>query len=199
MATAAGEDGRWLRGRGRWRLFAGIWLVYLAPAFHEAWSGHTGADRVLRLLVLAAFCYVYADLVARGLTGVDWLRWGAPAVLLAIAGVLVGLVGAEALGAVVYVVVAVTVLQPVRVAVPVAVAGTLLVGVLPRLVSDWREQDSWSAAGSVALGSLAAFGFTRCSAGPWSCGRRSRRCPGWRPTGSGCGSLVTCTTCSATR
>ena len=56
MATAAGTDRRWLRGRGRWRLFAGIWLVYLAPAFHEAWTGHSGADRALRVLLLAAFC-----------------------------------------------------------------------------------------------------------------------------------------------
>lgn len=55
--------------------------------------------------------------------------------------------------------VAVAVLQPLRVALPVAVLGTLLVGVLPELVPDWREADSWSAAGSVALGSLAAFGF----------------------------------------
>src|SRR4051812_15472076 len=159
MAVAAAEDRRRLRGPGRWRLFAGVWLIYLLPAFHEAWTGHGGADRVLRLLLLAAFCYVYADLVARGLTGVDWLRWAAPALLLAIACALAALVGPDALGTVVYVVVAATVLQPLRVAVPVAVAGTLLVGVLPRLVPEWREQDSWSAAGSVALGSLAAFGF----------------------------------------
>jgi len=166
--AAAGEDrrrlprrGRWrLRGRGRWRLFAGIWLVYLAPAFAEAWTGHSGADRVLRLLLLAAFCYVYADLIARALTGsAEWLRWAAPALLLGIAGALAVLVGPEALGTAVYVVVAVAVLQPLRVALPVAVAGTLLVGVLPELLPGWQERDSWAAAGSVALGSLAAFGF----------------------------------------
>lgn len=159
MAIAFGEDSRRFGGRGRWRLFAGIWLVYLAPAFHEAWTGHAGADRVLRLLLLVAFCWVYADLVARALTGADWLRWAAPALLLATGAVLAVLVGPEALGTAVYVVVAVTVLQPLRVALPVAVAGTLLVGVLPELVPEWRAHDSWSTAGSVALGSLAAFGF----------------------------------------
>ena len=157
--AAAGDDRRRLKGRGRWRLFAGIWLVYLAPAFHQAWTGHTGADRVVRLVLLAAFCWVYADLVARALTGVEWLRWAAPALLVAVGTVLAVLVGPESLGAAVYVVVAVAVLQPFRVALPVAVAGTLLVGVLPWLVPHWRSHDSWSAAGSVALGSLAAFGF----------------------------------------
>ena len=157
--AAAGDDRRRLKGRGRWRLFAGIWLVYLAPAFHQAWTGHTGADRVVRLVLLAAFCWVYADLVARALTGVEWLRWAAPALLVAIGTVLAVLVGPESLGAAVYVVVAVAVLQPFRVALPVAVAGTLLVAVLPWLVPHWRSHDSWSAAGSVALGSLAAFGF----------------------------------------
>src|SRR5829696_7450242 len=159
MAHAAAEDPRRFRGGSRWRLLAGIWLVYLAPAFHESWTGHSGADRVVRLLLLTAFCYVYADLVARALTGADWLRWTAPALLLAIGGVLAVLVGPVALGVAVYVVVAVVVLQPRRVALPVAVAGTLLVGVLPELVPEWREVDSWSAAGSVALASLAAFGF----------------------------------------
>ncbi len=33
----------------RWRLFAGIWLVYLLPGFATAWTEHTGADRWLRL------------------------------------------------------------------------------------------------------------------------------------------------------
>ena len=153
------EDRRLLRGRGRWRLFAGIWLVYLAPAFHEAWTEHTGAGRVLRLLLLGAFCYVYADLVARALTGTEWLRRAAPALLFGLAVALALVTGAEALGTAIYVVVAVAVLYPPRVAVPVAVAATLLVGVLPELVPAWREADSWSQAGSVALGALAAFGF----------------------------------------
>ena len=159
MAIALGEDRRWLRGPGRWRLLAGIWLVYLTPVFRETWTGHAGADRALRLLLLAAFCYVYVDLVARALTGVDWLRWGAPALLLGTGAALAVLVGPEVLGSAVYVVVAVAVLQPLRVALPVAVVCTLLVGVLPEVVPGWREGDSWSAAGSVALASLAAFGF----------------------------------------
>jgi two-component system sensor histidine kinase DesK len=152
-------DRRRLRGRGRWRLFAGIWLVYLAPAFVQSWTAHTGTDRVLRLLLLAAFCYVYLDLVARALTGVDWLRWAAPALLLGLGAALAVLVGPQVLGAAVYVVVAVAVLQPLRVAVPLVLAGILAVGVLPEVAPGWRESDSWSAAGSVALGALAAFGF----------------------------------------
>jgi two-component system sensor histidine kinase DesK len=153
------EDRRLLRGRGRWRLLAGVWLVYLVPSFHEAWTEHTGGGRVLRLLLLVAFCYVYADLVARALTGAEWLRWWAPGLLLALAAALAVVAGVRALGATIYVVVAVAVLLPRRIALPFAALATVLVGVLPQLVPSWHETDSWAQAGSVALGALAAFGF----------------------------------------
>ncbi len=153
-------DSRRLNGRWRWRLFSGIWLVYLAPGFVTAWTEHTGADRWLRILLLAAFCYVYGDLVARAMTGrTRWLRWGAPAMLGALSLSLVLLVGPDALATVVYVTVSVAVLWPFRVGLPVAVAGTLLVGLASRIVPAWAGTDTWAVAGSVALGSLAAFGF----------------------------------------
>jgi two-component system, NarL family, sensor histidine kinase DesK len=153
-------DNRRLNGRWRWRLFAGIWLVYLAPGFVTAWTEHTGADRWLRILVLAAFCYVYGDLVARAITGrTPWLRWAAPTLLGLLSLCLVLLVGPDALATVVYVTVSVAVLWPFRVGVPVAVAGTLLVGLASWIVPSWAGTDTWAVAGSVALGSLAAFGF----------------------------------------
>ena len=46
---ALGPIGRRLNGRRRWRLFSGIWLLYLLPGFATAWTEHTGADRWLRL------------------------------------------------------------------------------------------------------------------------------------------------------
>ena len=151
---------RRLNGRWRWRLFSGIWLVYLAPGFVTAWTEHTGADRWLRILLLAAFCYVYLDLVARAITGrTRWLRWAAPALLGLLSLSLVLLVGPDALATVVYVTVSVAVLWPFRVGLPVAVAGTLLVGLASRIVPSWAGTDTWAVAGSVALGSLAAFGF----------------------------------------
>jgi two-component system sensor histidine kinase DesK len=154
------DDNRRLNGRWRWRLFSGIWLVYLAPGFATAWTEHTGADRWLRILLLAAFCYVYGDLVARAMTGrTRWLRWAAPALLGLLSLSLVLLVGPDALATVVYVTVSVAVLWPFRVGVPVAVAGTLLVGLASRIVPSWAGTDTWAVAGSVALGSLAAFGF----------------------------------------
>jgi two-component system sensor histidine kinase DesK len=161
FGPGAGPGGnRRLNGRWRWRLFAGIWLVYLAPGFVTAWTEHTGADRWLRILLLAAFCYVYLDLVARAITGsLRWLRWGAPAMLALLSLSLVLLVGPDALGTVVYVTVAVAVLWPFRVGIPVAVAGTLLVGLTSQIVPSWAGTDTWAVAGSVALGSLAAFGF----------------------------------------
>ena len=103
---------------------------------------------------------MYVDLVARAITDeFRWLRWGAPAMLAALALALLGLVGPDALGTVVYVTVSVAVLWPFRVGLPVAVAGTLLVGLSSRLVPSWSGTDTWAVAGSVALGSLAAFGF----------------------------------------
>jgi two-component system sensor histidine kinase DesK len=59
----------------------------------------------------------------------------------------------------VYVTVTVVVLYPFRVGAPIAAAGTLLVGLSSRIVPAWNDTDTWSVAGSVALGSLAAFGF----------------------------------------
>ena len=49
---ALGPIGRRLNGRGRWRFFAGIWLLYLLPGFASAWTEHSGVDRVLRLALL---------------------------------------------------------------------------------------------------------------------------------------------------
>ena len=115
---ALGPVGRRLSGRGRWRFFSGVWLLYLLPGFTSAWTEHAGVDRVLRLALLAAFCYVYIDLVARALTGRHpRLRWAAPTLLAALSLALVGLVGADALGTVVYVAVTVVVLYPFRVGV----------------------------------------------------------------------------------
>ena len=157
---ALGPIGRRLSGRNRWRVFSGVWLLYLLPGFTTAWNEHTGADRWLRILLLAAFCYVYLDLVARALTGSrPWLRWAAPTMLAALSLALLGLVGPDALGTVVYVTVTVVVLYPFRVGIPIAAAGTVLVGLSSWLVPSWAGSDTWAVAGSVALGSLAAFGF----------------------------------------
>jgi two-component system, NarL family, sensor histidine kinase DesK len=165
---AVGPVGRRLNGRGRWRLFSGVWLFYLLPGFTSAWTEHGGADRVLRLLLLVLFCYTYIDLIARALTGHrPWLRWVAPTLLAGVSLALLGLVGPDALGTVVYVTVAVVVLYPFRIGVPIATAGTLLVGLASQIVPSWSETDTWSVAGSVALGSLAAFGFQALMRRTW--------------------------------
>jgi two-component system, NarL family, sensor histidine kinase DesK len=159
-SSFSGLDDRRLKGSNRWRIFSGIWLVYLLPGFVTAWTDHSGADRWLRLILLAAFCYVYVDLIARALVGqAAWLRWVAPTALAGLCLALLVLVGADSLGAVVYVSVSVIVLWPFRIGLPVAAGLTLLVGLSSTLVPSWADSDSWAIAGSVALGSLASFGF----------------------------------------
>lgn len=155
-----GPIGARLQGPGRWRFFSGIWLLYLLPGFASAWTEHSGIDRVVRLGLLLAFCYVYIDLVARAPAGGrGWLRWAAPSLLLALALALLGLVGSDALGTIVYFTTTVVVLYPFWIGVPIAAAGTLLVGLSSLIVPSWSGTDTWSVAGSVALGSVAAFGF----------------------------------------
>ena len=48
--------------------------------------------------------------------------------------------------------------------------GTLLVGLASRLVPAWAGTDTWAVAGSVALGSLAAFGFQALIRRTWELG-----------------------------
>jgi two-component system, NarL family, sensor histidine kinase DesK len=161
LGPGSPPDRRLLKGAGRWRLFAGLWLVYLVPAFGQAWTDHTGVARWVRLLLLAAFCYVYADLVARALTrGPDWLRWASPAALFVLACVIAAVTGPDSLGIAVYVVVSAATLLSVRPALAASAVVVVLVAVLPEVIPSWRSSDSWSAAGGVVLGALAAFGFT---------------------------------------
>jgi hypothetical protein len=203
-----GAGSRWARsarrlnGRGRWRLFAGVWLLYLLPGFTSAWTEHDGLDRVLRLVLLVAFCYVYVDLVARALTGSrPVVALGSPDAARALSLALAAPGRADSLGTVVYVTVAVVVLTPFRVGgSDRGRPGTLLVGLSSRLVPSWAGTGHLGR-GRVGRARLAG-GVRVPGADPadlGAAGRPSRRSPGWPRSGSGCGSPGICTTCSATR
>lgn len=155
-------------------LGAGVWLLFLAPAFQEAWSLRGSVQGWLAILLLLAFCavYVWSFIWARPFRHVGSLwRQVVPKalvaylVLLGLSALIILLLGPNGLASVVYVAVAGIALLPLRIGLPGA--AVLAVGSewLARTVPGWEGADGIAL--SVALASFAVWGM-------WQAMRRSR-------------------------
>ncbi|HET6876214.1 MAG TPA: sensor histidine kinase [Jatrophihabitans sp.] len=149
----------WDKGWRRY-VFPGLWLIYLGQTAGGVGKHAHGAGAVAGYVVIGVFAVVYLVALPMGWgrdLGAFWFLYGFAFVLTAIECVFAH---QDALVFCVYLAV-LTIASCVRVA-PLIVAGmTVVAGLLPRLVPSWGGQIDWNSALSVALVSVAMFGFFR--------------------------------------
>jgi two-component system sensor histidine kinase DesK len=148
----------WSGGGWRRYFFPAFWLVYLGQAVDGVTKHSHGAGAVAGYVIVVAFAAVYLAALPMGWSGESGPFWWLYA-----AGV--GLTVAEAFFAhgdalvfCVYLAV-LTVATRRRFSLPIVLAMTVVVGLLPRFVPGWGGAVNWNTALSVLLVSLAMFGF----------------------------------------
>ena len=162
FASASG-DGR-IRGPQRWRRGGGFWLIYLAIPLGSAWTHHQLAASIAGTALLALFAWCYLFLVPLGWWGARGARYsylivGALLVVTASATAVIGLNG---LWMLIFVAAATIILLPGRVALVAVASFAVVSAVLPQFINPWHQHGlQWSMGASVALASLAVFGFSR--------------------------------------
>jgi two-component system sensor histidine kinase DesK len=125
----------WLR---RWRLIAAIFLIYLGYALPELWSHHGWPLRVVGGLLLAAFVGVYLGLLPVAAFG-SRPEWGRPVIgaMVAIAVVYLLVIGGGGIVMATYLAIALVLVLPTRYSVPLVLAVSVAVVVLPQYVAAW--------------------------------------------------------------
>jgi two-component system sensor histidine kinase DesK len=152
------------RGPQRWRRGGGFWLVYLAIPLGSAWTHHQLAASVAGTALVVAFGWSYLFLVPLGWWGARGARYSN-----LIVGLLVletasatALIGMNGLWMLIFAAAATIILLPARVALATVAGFTVICAVLPEFIKPWHWKGvQWSMAASVALASLAVFGFSR--------------------------------------
>jgi two-component system sensor histidine kinase DesK len=144
----------------RWRVFAGIFLIYLGYALPDLWK-HTWPVRIAGLVFLLAFIGIYLGLLPLAAFG-PRRRW-APRVLVAMTGIMVAYLVTISGGGIVmatYVAIAwVLLLQPV-VSVPLVLVLAAAVTFLPQYVDAWDVHGlQFGVSVPILLVSLAMFGL----------------------------------------
>lgn len=145
-----------------WRryVFPALWLVYLGQTAGGVGKHASGAGAVAGYAIIAAFALVYLLALPMGWgreLGGFWALYGLAVVLTAVECVFAH---QDALVFLVYLAV-LTIASCVRPATLIVAAMAVVAGVLPRLIPSWHAQIDWNSALSVALVSLAMFGFFR--------------------------------------
>ncbi|HEY9473986.1 MAG TPA: sensor histidine kinase [Mycobacteriales bacterium] len=150
--------------QGRWRVFAGFWLVYLAYPLGSALHREHGRPAMIALSVggFLAFCAAYLFLPPPLLRRQeqDRHRHAAPATLFAIGTALLPLTGTPGLTCYVFVISAAIVLLPPREAMPWVVACLGVAVTLSLTVPDWSD-GMLSTVYSLVATALAVGGFSK--------------------------------------
>lgn len=163
---------KWLPGSGndrtegpkRWRRGGGFWLIYLAVPLGSAWTHHQLVASITGTVLLVVFAWAYLFLVP-----LCW--WGTPGarysylivgVLLTLSLAATAVIGENGLMSLIFVAAAAIILLPGRVALALVVVFALTSSVVPQFIKPWNQHGlAWSIGVSVALASLAVFGFSR--------------------------------------
>jgi two-component system sensor histidine kinase DesK len=122
----------------RWRVIAGIFLVYLGYALPDLWSRHGWGMRIVGCLLLAAFVAVYLGALPVAAFGRRH-EWARPVLgaMVAIPVVYLLLLGEGGIVFATYLAIAFVLLLPNRVSLPLVVAVAVGVVVLPQYVDAW--------------------------------------------------------------
>jgi two-component system, NarL family, sensor histidine kinase DesK len=161
--TPASGDDR-IRGPQRWRRGGGFWLIYLAIPLGSAWTHHQLAASIAGTALVVAFAWCYLFLVPHGWWGARGARYSYLIVgsLLLLAASATAVIGLNGLWMLIFVAAATIILLPARVALATVASFAVVAAVLPQFIKPWRLHGlQWSMGASVALASLAVFGFSR--------------------------------------
>jgi two-component system, NarL family, sensor histidine kinase DesK len=145
----------------RWRLFAGIWLLFLIEPLREVLDQERVYERVVGVLLLAVFSAIYLFLVPRArVTGAHGNA--IPLVLGLITAGLGGLIGPAALGTLPFLLVTVALLNSPDLALAMTAFVAAFIVAVPQFIPAWHVTGwQWARGASVGFAGLAAVGFTR--------------------------------------
>jgi two-component system sensor histidine kinase DesK len=151
-------------GPKRWRRGGGFWLIYLAVPLGSAWTHHQLAASVAGTALLVVFGWAYLFLVPLGWWGARGARYSflIVGVLMTLTIAATAVIGENGLMELIFVAAASIILLPGRVALVEVAILAVTSSVLPQFVKPWHQNGlAWSIGVSVALASLAVFGFSR--------------------------------------
>lgn len=151
-------------GAKRWRRGGGFWLIYLASPLGSAWTHHQLAASIGGTCLLLAFAWVYLFLVPVGWWGQRGARYSYAVVglLFSLTAAATAVIGANGMLPLIFVAAAAIILLPSEVSLPLIAGLAVIAALLPQYIPPWHlNGPQWSVAASVALASLAVFGFSR--------------------------------------
>jgi two-component system, NarL family, sensor histidine kinase DesK len=151
-------------GPKRWRRGGGFWLVYLAVPLGSAWTHHQLVASIAGTVLLAVFAWAYLFLVPLGWWGTRGARYSYSivGVLMALTIASTAIIGENGLMSLIFVAAAAIILLPGRVALVGVAVLAVTSSVLPQFIGPWHQHGlAWSIGISMALASLAVFGFSR--------------------------------------
>ncbi|MCU1345063.1 MAG: integral rane sensor signal transduction histidine kinase [Acidimicrobiia bacterium] len=161
MIAAAQDSAVRRRGQDRWRVFAGIFLIYLGYAVQDLFAHHGPAAVVGGLVVMAVFVAAYMVYAPRGLWGGDQrvARW-LPPFLVGLTVLYAFIGGRGSMSFVTYLAVTVILLWPPWLSAPTAALLVAVSAVVPQHISSWDVQGiQWAVAFPTALVSIAMYGL----------------------------------------
>ena len=151
-------------GPKRWRRGGGFWLVYLAVPLGSAWTHHQLVASIAGTVLLAVFAWAYLFLVPLGWWGTPGARYSylIVGVLMTLSLAATAVIGENGLMSMIFVAAGAIILLPGRVALVGVAILAVTTSVLPQYIKPWKQEGlAWSIGVSVALASLAVFGFSR--------------------------------------
>jgi two-component system, NarL family, sensor histidine kinase DesK len=160
--TRSGDDRT--EGPKRWRRGGGFWLIYLAIPLGAAWTHHQLAASIVGTVLLVAFAWSYLFLVPLGWWGARGARYSylivGELLVVTLAGTAV--IGLNGLWMLIFVAAGTIILLPSRVALAIVATFAGTSALLPQIIGPWHVKGvQWDMGASIALASLAVFGFSR--------------------------------------